>query len=106
MPNPKSATAVFDEIFISLEESYENIIKRHGGDRRSRLKILRRILGLTQTEFAEAYGLPYATVRNWEQPDKGAPNEAGSLLVDLILEEPKTMHGLITKVRSKQMEDA
>jgi DNA-binding transcriptional regulator YiaG len=33
----------------------------------SRVKVLRQRLGMTQTEFAEAFHLPITTLRDWEQ---------------------------------------
>jgi putative transcriptional regulator len=33
----------------------------------SRVKALRQRLGMTQTEFAEAFHLPITTLRDWEQ---------------------------------------
>ncbi len=32
-----------------------------------RVRIVRMALGMTQEEFAEAYGIPVATLRDWEQ---------------------------------------
>jgi putative transcriptional regulator len=43
----------------------------------SPVKVLRQRLGMTQTEFAEAFRLPVSTLRDWEQhrsiPDAPAP---------------------------------
>src|SRR5271163_2902271 len=33
----------------------------------SRVKVLRQRLGMTQTQFAEAFHLPITTLRDWEQ---------------------------------------
>jgi putative transcriptional regulator len=33
----------------------------------SRVKVLRQHLGMTRVEFAEAFHLPIATLRDWEQ---------------------------------------
>ena len=42
--------------------------------RSPRVRIIRMALGLTQEEFANSYGIPVATLRDWEQgrrePDK------------------------------------
>ena len=32
-----------------------------------RVRVLRMALGLTQEEFADAYGIPVGTLRDWEQ---------------------------------------
>lgn len=43
--------------------------------RSPRVRILRMALGLTQEEFAVAYGIPLATLRDWEQ-GRRAPDQA------------------------------
>ncbi|MGR6465786.1 helix-turn-helix domain-containing protein [Rhizobium sp. PAMB 3182] len=92
-----------NRVIAAFEQSAQNIISRHSnGGNREKLKLLREKLEMTQKEFAENFGIPYATVRNWEQPDRGQPNVAASLLIDLITEDPATMRGLITKVKEKQ----
>ena len=35
--------------------------------RSPRVRIVRMALGMTQEEFARAYGIPVATLRDWEQ---------------------------------------
>ncbi len=50
--------------------------KLAGMKRTSRLKIIRRALGLTQEEFARKFMIPLGTLRDWEQgatePDQAA----------------------------------
>lgn len=83
-----------------FERSTQNMIRRHSkGGRREKLKILRAALGLSQEEFAKRFGLPYATVRNWEQETRGDPSGAAAVLIDLMLEDPETISSLVDRVK-------
>jgi putative transcriptional regulator len=46
-----------------------------------------RALGLTQEEFARAYGIPVATLRDWEQ-GRRRPDQASKTLLKLIERMP------------------
>ena len=51
-------------------------------------KRLRQRLSMTQEEFANALGVPVATLRNWEQGRNGIDPAARSLLI-LIARDPE-----------------
>ena len=51
-------------------------------------KNLRRRLGMTQEQFADALGIPLATLRNWEQGRNAIDPAAKSLLI-LIARDPE-----------------
>lgn len=51
--------------------------------RSPRVRIVRMALGLTQEEFAHAYGIPVATLRDWEQ-GRRKPDQASQTLLKLI----------------------
>ncbi len=51
--------------------------------RSSRVRVLRMALGLTQEEFADAYGIPVGTLRDWEQ-GRREPDQASKTLLKLI----------------------
>jgi putative transcriptional regulator len=55
--------------------------------RSPRVRILRMALGLTQEQFAEAYGIPVATLRDWEQ-GRREPDQASKTLLKLIERMP------------------
>jgi putative transcriptional regulator len=94
---------VHDKLVNAFEESTRDVVMRHwNGGNREKLKLLRRALGMTQREFADAFGLPYPTVRNWEQPDRGEPSEMSSLFIDMIIEDPNAMKGLVDKVKKRR----
>ena len=60
----------------------------------SPVKALRRRLGLTQVEFAEAFGLPVSTLRDWEQ-HRSTPDAPARALLRAIDREPETMRRLL-----------
>ena len=49
---------------------------------------IRRRLGMTQAQFAEAIGVPVATLRNWEQ-GRVAPDPAARALLRILDREPE-----------------
>ena len=48
-----------------------------------RVRVLRMARGLTQEEFADAYGIPVGTLRDWEQ-GRREPDQASKTLLRLI----------------------
>ncbi len=61
----------------------------------SRVKVLRQRLGLTQVAFAEAFGLPISTLRDWEQ-NRSVPDAPARALLRAIEREPETMRRLLS----------
>ena len=51
--------------------------------RSSCVRVLHMALGLTQEEFADAYGIPIGTLRDWEQ-GRREPDQASKTLLKLI----------------------
>lgn len=51
-------------------------------------RTIREKLGLSQREFAEAYQLSLATIRDWEQ-GRYQPDQAARTLLRLIARQPK-----------------
>lgn len=62
----------------------------------SPVKALRQRLGMTQTEFAEAFGLPVSTLRDWEQR-RSTPDAPARALLRAIELEPETMRRLLSR---------
>ena len=56
--------------------------------RSPRVRIVRMALGLTQEEFAQAYGIPVATLRDWEQ-GRREPDQTSKTLLKLIERMPR-----------------
>jgi putative transcriptional regulator len=61
----------------------------------SPVKALRQRLGMTQVEFAEAFGLPISTLRDWEQR-RSTPDAPARALLRAIEREPETMRRLLS----------
>ncbi len=60
------------------------------------VRAIRIATNKTQKEFAEAYGLPVGTVRDWEQ-NRRQPDAPARVLLSLIRAEPGTVENLISK---------
>jgi putative transcriptional regulator len=60
----------------------------------SRVKVLRRRLGMTQAEFAEAFHLPITTLRDWEQR-RSRPDAPARALLLAIERDPEVMRRLL-----------
>lgn len=63
----------------------------------SRVKVLRKRLGMTQVEFADAYCIPIGTLRDWEQR-RTSPDAPARALLRAIERDPETMRRLLTQV--------
>jgi putative transcriptional regulator len=62
----------------------------------SRVKVIRRRLGMTQQEFADAFDIPVGTLRDWEQ-HRSTPDAPARALLRAIEREPDTMRRLLTR---------
>lgn len=58
--------------------------------RRSTFRKIRRRLKLSQREFAAKFGIPAATLRDWEQ-NRRKPEGAARVLLKVIKEEPEAV---------------
>ena len=56
--------------------------------RRPRAYVVRRALRMTQEEFAEAYGIPVGTLRDWEQ-GRTEPDRANRAYLKVIATDPE-----------------
>lgn len=92
---------VSDALLEAFEEGFENIARRYpGSGTKAKLRLVRKVLGLSQKEFADEFGISFPTVRNWEQPDRAEPTGAAKTLIDLLAEDPKTVRRILRKARS------
>src|SRR6266542_1809645 len=62
----------------------------------SRVKVIRERLGLTQSEFAEAFRLPITTLRDWEQ-HRSTPDAPARALLLAIERDPEVMRRLLAE---------
>ncbi len=61
-----------------------------------RVRVLRMALGLTQEEFADAYGIPVGTLRDWEQ-GRREPDQASKTLLKLIEIMPQEVRAALAE---------
>jgi putative transcriptional regulator len=62
-------------------------------------KNLRRRLNMTQEQFADAIGIPVATLRNWEQ-GRNSIDPAGKSLLILIARDPESALATLAAARA------
>ncbi len=63
----------------------------------SRVKVLRQRLRMTQAVFAEAFHLPIATLRDWEQ-HRSTPDAPARALLLAIERDPEAMRRLLAEI--------
>ncbi len=54
------------------------------------VKALREHVGMTQAEFASAFGISIGTLRHWERGDR-TPRGPARVLLNIVAKEPKTV---------------
>jgi len=64
--------------------------------RRPRAYIVRRALRMTQEQFAEAYGIPIGTLRDWEQ-GRTEPDQANRAYLKVIAVDPEFVKRALTQ---------
>ncbi|MGD1922798.1 MAG: helix-turn-helix domain-containing protein [Paracoccaceae bacterium] len=62
--------------------------KLKGMKQTSRVKMIRRALGLSQDEFAARYQIPVGTLRDWEQ-NRTTPDQAALAYLTVIARDPE-----------------
>ncbi len=62
------------------------------------LRSVRRKLNLSQSEFAQRFGLPTATVQNWEQ-GRTKPDAPSRLLLAVIARHPEAVEDALSGFR-------
>ncbi len=64
------------------------------------VQLLRKRLGMTQEQFATAFGLSLRTVQGWEQRH-WVPDGAGRVLLSLIAYDPEAVKALVRQMRGE-----
>jgi putative transcriptional regulator len=89
------------EAFKRIEKSLKDAISfAEGKDVNARVKVykpfqvdvkrVRMKVGMTQTQFAAAFGIGLGTLRHWERGDR-EPKGAALVLLNMLAKEPKTV---------------
>src|ERR1700680_681186 len=68
-----------------------------------RVKIIRRVLGLSQEEFSERFHIPLGTLRDWEQGRK-EPDTAARAYLRVIAREPETVRQALNPSAARRMQ--
>jgi putative transcriptional regulator len=86
-----------DELLESMAEALAHAQGKRTGARSHRIAIkpddiqkARKRLGLSQDQFAEAFGVSASTLRKWEQGQR-SPTGAAKTLLKIIAREPKAV---------------
>ncbi len=58
--------------------------------KRPNAKVIRRALGLSQSEFARSFGIPIGTLRDWEQ-GRAEPDQAARSYLKVITHHPEVV---------------
>ncbi|WP_448207878.1 helix-turn-helix domain-containing protein [Azospirillum sp. sgz302134] len=61
---------------------------------RQKVRMVRRVLGMSQAQFAQAYHIPLRTLQGWEQGTR-EPDEASSNLIKLIAYQPDQVRRIL-----------
>lgn len=97
--NPSQIDAATDEDIVRQIEEDPETAPEVTLDMLIAPKNLRRRLTMTQEQFADAIGIPVATLRNWEQGRNGIDPAAKSLLI-LIARDPDGTLATLAAVRA------
>ena len=76
----------------------DNFVESETTVRTARSKIIRRVLGLTQEEFAARYHIPLGTLRDWEQ-HRAEPDQAARAYLKVIARQPEMVAEALAEKR-------
>ena len=88
-------TSAFDSIKQGLDEALEFSKGRTGKAvvhdfKPVDVKNVRAMVGMSQNEFASAFGISVSTLRHWERGDR-TPNGPALVLLNVVAKEPKAV---------------
>jgi DNA-binding transcriptional regulator YiaG len=87
-----------DGLAVAYRNAVREILGQNDrGGYKERLKLSRRLLGLTQKEFSMLFGLHLETVQNWESQSRPEPSGAAALFIDLFSADPVSVVSLLNK---------
>lgn len=94
----------FDDIKAGLEDAllYAQGQPESGREHRVEVPVVdvqavRKRLGMSQSEFAMAFGVSVATVRNWEQ-GRRVPRGPARVLLTVIEQEPEAVRRVLDRL--------
>ena len=88
-------TSAFDSIKQGLDEALAFSKGRKGKAvvhefKPVDVKNVRAMVGMSQNEFASAFGISVSTLRHWERGDR-TPNGPALVLLNVVAKEPKAV---------------
>lgn len=94
----------FDDIAAGLEEALQYASGADTGARTHEVEVprvdvaaVRAQMDMSQAEFAEAFGVSVATVRNWEQ-GRRTPRGPARVLLNVIAHEPEAVQRVLAHI--------
>jgi len=87
------------EAFDSIKQGLEEAIKFSKGNLKKAVvheftpvdvKNIRNKIGMTQNEFASAFGISVSTLRHWERGDR-PPHGPALVLLNVVAKDPKAV---------------
>jgi putative transcriptional regulator len=94
----------FDDIRAGLEDALQYAQGQPDSDREHRVEVpvvdvqaLRARLAMSQAEFADAFGVSVATIRNWEQ-GRRIPRGPARVLLSVIEQEPEAVRRVLDRL--------
>ena len=88
-------------ILQGLKEAVDYVDGRRAGSRTHVLEVpdvkaIRKRLGMSQSEFAESYGIPLDTLQGWEQARR-EPDATASAYLKTIARMPKQVKAALSR---------
>ncbi len=74
----------------ALTRGFDYLPKGYPDDLGPDARAIRKRLGMTQQSFAESFGIPLATLRNWEQ-GRTVPDQPARTLLAVIARDPEAV---------------
>lgn len=97
-------TREFDEIAAGLEDALQHANGTETGARSHEVEVprvdvaaVRPQMEMSQAEFAHAFGVSVATVRNWEQRRR-VPRGPARVLLNVIAHEPEAVQRVLAHI--------
>ena len=78
----KKVLAGYQELAKKIDENSRD------GSTRLKLRAARSLLGLTQKEFSEQFGIALDTIKSWEADSRQEPHGIARLLIEMISDDP------------------
>ena len=91
--------AIMSEAFESIKQGLEEAIEFSKGKQKKAIvheftpvdvKNIRTNIGMSQNEFASAFGISVSTLRHWERGDR-KPHGPALVLLNVVSKEPKAV---------------